>query len=354
MTEALKELFKAYKNLPTGVLVFKDDTLFFVNEHLRSVLLLSNLPDHQIVEIIGEMLGLPSPDAQTLRTFLLENPFFYYRDRIIQIVANSIEGMDIFVLTRLSDATIASIDATRELRELKKTQESESGAEASDGYGALLKRILGNWGDTVYPSIVLYKGIPIKGECSIVEVREEEISIRVENKQLAAAEIGIQWLIGRRRDAMLSGVVSRYDLRRNEIGLRNLEEVSCGFHMRSVIRYDAGENDRCLISLRGRKYSFNLRDVSEKGISIACDDPQALTSFSPDRTYEAVLVLGEKKIEIRAVWIYTMALKGSMMKVAFTIGYNLHNGALIREWLTTAQLERIHEIRGFVQMLSTT
>jgi hypothetical protein len=39
------------------------------------------------------------------------------------------------------------------------------------------------------------------------------------------------------------------------------------------------------------------------------------------------------------------------MKVAFSIGYDLHYGSLLREWLNEKQLQLIKEVHNFVQML---
>lgn len=357
MNDALKELFGAYKHLPVGVMFFKDEKLFFINEHLRNILLLATLSSDEIVNIVGGMVGLESPSHSSLNDFFSRNDFFLYGDRVIQIERQIAEGIHIFVLLRLSEKAIEAVDSTRELRLLRREKAPVSSCTANDEQ-ELLKKVLGTWDKGLFPSIVLYKGIPIKSDCSLLETKEGKIAIQVEKKQLAAAQIGTQWLIGNKRTAMLYGEVCRYDLSKNTVWLKNLTVLSEGFHLRSVIRYAADEeNDRFIISIGGKKRSLILRDVSEKGISIQTDDPSVLVSLSTiaGRTMDASLLLSGNKIALNAVWLYTICLDDSsgMMKVAFSIGYDLHNGELLREWMNAGQLRLIKEIRNFIQMLPT-
>ncbi|WP_310440193.1 hypothetical protein [Sulfuricurvum sp.] len=357
MNDALKELFNAYKYLPVGVMFFKNETLFFVNEHLRTLLLLANLSSDEIIEIIGSMVGLENPSHSTLNDFLTYNDLFLYGDRVIQIERNIADDITIFVLIRLSEKAIEAVDSTRELRLLRR--EKNINTNSTDHNEAeILEKALGSWEKGHFPSIVLYKGIPIKSDCMIMDAKGGEISIKVEKKQLAAAQVGTQWLVGTKRNAMLYGEVCRYDLNRSTVSLENLTILSQGFHLRNVIRYIADEdNDRLILTIQGKKSLLALRNVSEKGISVKTDDTSILVALSTisGRTINAILLLNGNKIAINAVWLYTVPLDESsgMMKIAFTIGYDLHNGALLREWMNAGQLQLIKEVRNFIQMIPT-
>lgn len=353
MNDALKELFSAYKHLPVGVMFFKEEKLFFINDHLRSILLLANLPSDDVIHIIGSMVGLEESSHALLNRFLSHNDFFLYHDRVIQIERQSAEGVDIFVLIRLSDKAIEAIDATHALRQLCHEKAAVSSSAPKSDEHEILHKTLGEWETRNFPSIVLYKGIPIKGECRVSEAKEGHIRLTVEKKQLAAAQIGAQWLVGSKRGTMLSGTVFRYDLGRHSVWLENLEIINEGFHARSVIRYGAEENDRMIVSINSKKISFLLRDVSEKGFSVQTDDAASLVVLSAvkGKTLDVELILGGKSVIAKAVWKYTIALDASMLKAAFTIGYDLHNGALLREWFNGEQLRLIKEVRNFVQMI---
>lgn len=152
---------------------------------------------------------------------------------------------------------------------------------------------------------------------------------------------------------MLSGRISQYNLNERSVWLENLQIVSEGFYRRSVIRYEADESDRIDISIGGKKFSLRLRRVSEKAISIQTDDTATLVALATiaGRTLDAKLLLSGKIIAVKAVWLYTIGIKESLMKVVFTIGYDLYNGTHIRDWLSAEQLRIIKEIQNFVEML---
>lgn len=352
MNDALKELFNAYKHLPVGVMFFKEEKLFFVNDHLRTTLLLANLPSDEIITIIGSMVGLEDPSHLNLNDFLSHNDFFLYRDRIIQIERQSAENVTVYVFTRLSDKVIETVDSTRSLRLLRQPKVF-TGTVTLDEH-EILSRALGKWEEGHFPSVVLYKGIPIKGDCSIFEADNGSIGLNVEKKQLIAAQIGAQWLIGSKKNSMLFGEVYRYDLNSNRVWLGNLTITSEGFHLRNVIRYETEEGDRMIISIAGKKRSLSLLDVSEKGLSIQTDDTAVLVALSAKvgKRLEATLLLEGETIEIDAEWLSTAALgDSSMMKAAFAINYDVHNGNMLRNWLNAQQLRLIKEVRNFVQMI---
>lgn len=353
MTEALKELFDAYKHLPVGVMFFKDQKLFFVNDHLRTILLLQNLETDDVIRIIADMVGLENATHESLCDFFASNDYFLYRDRHLQIDREHYENIDIFVIIRINDASIRTIDETHPLRLMHQTQ-TLSVSKLPENEQLILTKALGSWDKIKLPSIVIYKGIPIKGDCTIVHTHEGEIAIKVEKKQLPAAQIGMQWLIGSRRDKMISGEIIKYDLTESIIWLKNLTIISDGFHLRQVIRYAASPQDQISISINGKKYLSELRDISEQGLSIQSDNGAFLLALSSQKvkTLDAELILPNAKIAVQAVWLYTIALEsGTQMKIAFRIGYDLHNGSLLREWLNLKQLQLIKEVRAFVQMI---
>lgn len=355
MSEALKELFDAYKHLPVGVMFFKDQKLFFVNDHLRNILLLQNLGSDEVIHIIGDMVGLESASHDSLCDFLSSNPFFLYRDRIMQIDRQHFDNTDIFVIVRIADESIVTIDKTRSLRELRQDKVTVD-SKMTEDHCLLLTKVLGNWENGRFPSVVLYKRIPIKGDCAIVHAAQGEIAIKVEKKQLSAAVIGVLWLIGNSREKMISGEVSKYDLNQSVVWLKNLQMVADGFHIRQVIRYITSVEDKMVLVINGKKYTSVLHDTSERGVSIQTDDPALLVAISSakGKTLNAELILTNTKIVVHAVWLYTIALEaGTQMKTAFSIGYDLHNGNLLREWLNAKQLQLIKEVRTFVQMIPT-
>lgn len=356
MDKLLKELFGVYKSLPVGVMVFKDEKLFFVNDHLRSILLLATLPSDDIIQIIGEMLQLESPSHSTLYDFLFHNDYFLYRDRVIQIERQTLEHFSVFVLIRISEQTIGAIDSIQPIRVLRHDKSIKSIPHDESEWKFLFKVLGAKFEERKFPSIVLYNEIPIKGNCSVVEIREGEVGLKIDKRQLIAAEFGKHWLFGIKQNNMILGKVSRYDILLSQIWLKNLTLVSQGFHQRSVIRYTTESGSRLTVSVGGKKRSLILRDVSEKGISIQTDDSETLIALSSmiGKTLHGELLIGKLTIEVKAVYLYTIALKtAEEMKVAFSIGYDSESGAMLREWMNTKQLALIKEVRNYVQMISS-
>jgi hypothetical protein len=352
MTDALKELFNAYKHLPIGVMFFKEEKLFFVNDHLRSVLLLQNLDSDNMIDIIGAMLGLENVTHESLCTFLSSNDFFLYRDQYMQINREHFDGIDVVVILRLSDESINAIDQTRFLRELRHDDVVIPSVSSEEQHQMLDKAFV-DWKNSRFSSMVLYKGIPIKADCTIVHAHAGEIGIRVGRKQLSAAQTGALWLFGNKKK-VLSGEVSHYDLSQSVVWLTNLQIAATGFHMRRVIRYRASEEDQIHFLINGKKYVSPLQEISEKGISIYTEDTALLLALSSSKgeTLNAELILSDSKIAVKAVWLYTTGVKSEKkMKAALMISYEAREETLLREWLTDKQLHLIKEIHTFTEMV---
>lgn len=355
MNKAFKELFGVYKYLPVGVMIFKEEKLFFVNDHLRSILLLATPSSDDIIQIIGDMVQLEAPSHSTLYNFLFHNDYLLYRDRVIQIERQTVEPFTIFVLIRISEQTIGVIDSIQPIRLLHQEKSTVSTPQNENEWKLLYKVLGAKFEDRKFPSIVLYNEIPIKGDCRIVDVHPGEIGLKVDKRQLIAAEIGKHWLFGNKQDKMFSGEVSRYDLLLSKVWLKNLTLVSQGFHQRRVIRYTVESNSRFTVTIGGKKKFLLLRDVSEKGFSIQTDDSATLIALSSmiGKTLHGELIIDNLTVEIKAVYLYTLALNTSeAMKVAFSIGYDSHNESLLHAWMNSKQHSLINEVRNYVQMIS--
>lgn len=355
MNKALQDIFSIYKYLPVGIMAFKEGKLFFVNDHLRNVLLLASLPTDHIIEIIGSMLGLQKRSHHTLHDFLLHNDHFSYKNSIIQIEHQSINNINIFVLIKLSEHIIQAIDATQSLRLLMK-EKTEITSPLKKAEWKLLTEALGpNFEKRKYPSIVLYKEIPIKADCRIIDTKEGMIELSVAKRQLIATKVGKQWLLGIRQDRMVSGKIASYDLTLGRIWLKNLKLVSDGFHLRNDIRYTIKKNGYFTISIKNEKKTLLLHDLSEKGASVQTDDPTILLSFSSmiGKFLNAEITLESLNLKIQAIPLYVMPLNSSgNMKVAFKISYDSYNETLLHAWTNAEQLNLIRKIHNYVQMIS--
>lgn len=355
MDSALRELFYAYKHLPVGVMLFRNRNLFFVNDHLRNVLLLASLPTDHIIDIIGSMLGLEKPSHHDLHDFLLHNNHFLYKNNIIQIEHKSVDNINIFVLIKLSTPTIQAIDATQPLR-LLLNEKIEIISPLKKAEWKLLTEALGpNFEKRKFPSIVLYKEIPIKADCFIIGSQKGMIELSVAKRQLIATKIGKQWLLGIRQDKMVSGKIASYDLQHGRIWLKNLKLVSEGFHLRDDIRYTIKKNGYFTVSLKNEKKTLLLHDLSEKGASAQTDDPAILLTLSSmiGKILNAEIIVESLNLKIEAIPLYIMPVNNAgNMKIAFKISYDSHNETLLHAWTNTEQLNLIRKIRNYVQMIS--
>lgn len=351
MNDALKELFNAYKHLPVMVMFFKEGELFFVNDFLRSELSLDNLQSDQIVKIIGHMLELEEPTHQGLNQYLQDNSSSVYENHIYQIEHNRFDETDVYVLMRISDQTVDLVDKTHSIRSLREKKRAAERRPSIDEH-EVLAQALGQWENTPsYESLVLYKGIPIKGQCEILGIEQGVLKIRVDKRQLIAASPENQWLVGSKKDILLLGQVVRSDLDHYCVYLEKLQLTSKGFNRRTLIRYEADENDQMQMVVDGKKRVLHIHDLSEKGIAVVTEDDILSASLSVSKTHTVSLLLEGKIIEAKASWLYTLPLDTKKIKLAFTIEYDQHCGHLLKEWMTAKQLHLIKEIRNFVQMV---
>lgn len=360
MKEALKELFNAYKHLPVGMLAFSQKRLFFVNAHLRQILLLGTLPGEEVIGIIGSMLGIENPSNDSLYAFFSGNDFFWYKDRLIQIERHESGELSVFVLVRIKSGVVGAIDSSRSIRIIPEPKTSQLASADSERTHTrqLLKEVLGSYEESRIHSVVLYKGIPIKADVSIEAVYQNRIAIRVEKKQLVAAQAGVEWIIGLNHDTVLSGRVVQCLMGNNVVVLEGLQKISAGYHQRSVIRYCVTDpSDVMMIWLKGKEYRFRLRDVSEEGISISVESTQAealeILSGMRHKAVNAQLVLEQKVVPAAVSPLYEVPLEGGTeVKVAFSMQYDSRNDELLHAWLNARQIMLIKEVRNFIQMVS--
>lgn len=356
MNKVLKELFSVYKYFPVGVMLFKDKKLFFVNDHLRNVLLLASLPSEHIIEIISNLLGLEKPSHHSLHEFLLHNNCFLHRNSIIQIEHKSVDNIDLFILIKISNQTIETIDSTQLLRSLQHENTPVVTPHLINEEWRLLINVLGEqFEKRKFTSIVLYKEIPIKADCRVVNIKEGMIELSIAKRQLIATDIGQEWLLGDKEDKMISGKVESYDLQSGKIWLSNLTLVSKGFHLRNDIRYTIEENGYFITSIKKEKKSLQLHDLSEKGLSVRTDDSTVLLALSAliGKTLNAEVSIDTLHLQIKAIPLHIEATDiPGMMKASFKIAYDSHNETLLHHWTINAQINLIKKVQNFVQMIS--
>lgn len=333
------------------VMFFKNKELFFVNEYLRSVLSIDNLDSDHVIAILSQMLQLEDTSHQAVLEFLSENTSLIYENNVYQIEHEHIDELDIFVVVRITAATVSLLDQTHAIRMMREKTFLET-PERSIEIKELLIKVLGAWNDgQTHESLVLYKGIPIKGQCEIVTLEQETIKVLVEKKQLIAANPGTQWLIGSKKNLLLSGRVEGHDLNRQQVTIGSLCLVERGFNRRTLIRYEADENDRLYITVDGKKKGIAIRDVSEKGIAVHTADEALLANISGPKILPARMQLAGKDIQVTVKWLYSIPVEGGMFKAAFTMEYDAHNGMILKDWMTHKQLQLIKEIQNFVRMV---
>lgn len=358
MENAIKGLFYAYKHLPVGVMIFKRRNLFFINDHLQNILLLSALSKDRIIEIIGNRLGIPSPTHGLVHDFLLENSFFSNQNSIIQIEHRIVsDDITIFVFVKISEHTIEAIKNSTPSLPIHLQEKRESASYLKNNEWKLLTNALGtDFENMKFSSIVLYKGIPLKAESKIISISNEMIEITIEKNQLIATEIGKEWLIGIKQDLMVAGDVANYDLKLGRIWLKNLRLISEGFHLRNNIRYAIEKIGHFNILSKNEKIiTLPLHDISEKGVSVQTDDPKVLVTLSSriGKPLDAQIIVDDLNLSVEAIPLYieTMDIPG-MMKVAFSIAYDSHNETLLHNWMNNEQHNVIKKVRNFVQMIS--
>lgn len=351
--DLIKELLRIYNMLPSGMLVFKDERLYYVNRHLRNVLTLGDLPVDKSLAIICGILDI-EPSEASLLTYLNERRFFTYKGKIIQISGSREGAYAVFVFARIDDMVLEALDVPRAPKPEARIEEEPlpETRELSRRHLEMLKYFEKhkNLKATGY---VLYKGIPLIAENVVVQPFKETLVVRVETKQLIAASEGSAWILKIENGVTVGGSVVYRNNDKRYVFLGDLHTAAEGFHQRENIRYAFG--DGMSLTFPGGTASVTLKvlDLSEKALRTVTSDAALLEALGQNtRPFRAELSYGGTAVSLACTFAREAGRCEGEAAVVFSFGADEHVMVTLREWLHNRQIELIKEIREAARTLS--
>ncbi len=352
--ETLKELLRIYSHLPTGVIVFKNGALYFINDHLRKVLSLGDLPPVKSLEVIGGILELPLQETKLL-DFFLENPYFVYKQKRILITAKKYEHYDIFVFTYIHEAMMEHFGIASQTHDIEPIDAAaiEAADTVTPEEHRNLLEMLDKRRKASPTGYTLYKGVPLIAENVVVQSFKETLVIRVGDKQMISAREKTAWILRFDTGECIEGVVTHTNEAKRMVFLSALRSVTHGFYQRSSIRYDTDGEVSLSLKLPHGNVELAVLELSEHALRLVTDDARVLEALSKPKTvFKPVLRFEEHTVDLSCRFLKEAGRCEGEAAVILSYSADSNDRALLQEWRNNRQLELIKEIREFTKSLS--
>jgi hypothetical protein len=348
-TDALKELLKIYTQLPSGVLVFKDSELSFINNHLRNIVTLGNLPMNDCLKTLTSMLNIPSSN-ESLLNFFTNNTFFSYKTKHIQISYNKYKEYEIFVFTRLDASVLEEIfinfkEATKIIMKdievpTYKLEEEKEDTEILEYFEKNR-----NVKTTGY---VLYKGVPLISENIVLQIYKNLLAVKIEDKQMICSKIGALWIIKTNEGIIFQAVVKNTNNAKKLIFLSTPKIIQNGFDKRECIRYKLNPKLPLVISLANKQATLYAIEVSENSLKALTDNATVLENISKSEDIiHATMQINEQTISLSCKFFREGDRYDQKAEIILLFTLDINSNSILNKWLNEQQIKVIREVQTF-------
>ncbi|MDY0196170.1 MAG: hypothetical protein RBR33_08940 [Sulfurovaceae bacterium] len=351
-TNILKEFLKLYNQLPCGVVIFKNEDLYFINNHLRNILTLENLDVENSLDVIASMLQLPSSSAQLL-AFFLNKSFFTYKEKYIQISHKSYEEYKIIVLIKLDSSVLEEIfiNFKEETKiTMQEIEDSISEPKEQKQDSKILEYFEKNH-NVKTTGIVLYKGVPLISENIVLRTYGNLLVVKIENKQMISSKIGTNWIIKTEQGIVFQAVITSVNNAKKFIFLSNPKIIEDGFYNRKLIRYELNQFLTLEIYLNKKKIILDIVDISENSLKVLTDNANILKALTEIKdSIEATIMIKEKIINLTCRFLKEGKRYNQKAEIIFLFTLEESSKIVLNKWLNEQQIKAINEIRTFKEI----
>lgn len=322
--------FSLFNILPTGVMIFKNQKVEFINQHILDVLSIGYFSTKNAVELIVKIFDVK--DEEELCIFLSNHDFFDTQTKRIQIEQNRYEDYDVFTFSRINIPMAEKIplDSTN-LN--KKVDIDEKVAKLFKLNNIKKVKVM-----------TLYKGVPIKNYGKIIRVNMDSIEVIVEPKhRISLLERDDILLIvnTKKGSSVLHGYVVKSD--KNVFKIKNFYLSKEDVHLRDGLRVKFSTST--IAKTGGRE--FEVYDISMKGISIKISRSEE-EEFLKERKF-LKLFLEESELHLNLKYLKTVRDNEKILKIIFLISLNSEDTSVLNQFIVKRQneiLREIHEYNG--------
>ena len=320
--------FSLFDSLPNGVIVFKNNKVVYMSQHILDVLNLTYLSRRNALEILTKMLHVEK--EQDLFDFFSTHDFFINYDKVIQINHNRDGDYDIFLFTLVFE-TIVSHNIIKEKITPARKYIDEKVAE----YFKInkLERV---------QALTFYKGIPLKNYAQILRISKDAIELDVDKKHLISLKEKneITLIFNEKRSSVIIGEI--VETKNTRFSIKNFYLAKEGMHQRDGVRV---KTNGTLFILVGAQ-EFEVYDISKKGISIFIHNEQEEQLLKMQRS--TTLLIQNEMLEISLSYLKTVYENEKVLKIIFTIQTSKESKKRIEEYITSKQNEILREIHQFL------
>lgn len=321
--------FSLFNILPTGVMIFKDKKVEFINQHILDVLSIGYFSTKNAVELIIKIFNVK--DEEDLFIFLSNHDYFDTQTKRIQIEHSRYEDYDIYVFARINSSIAQKIPHS---------DVKTKNADIDEKVAKLFK--LNNIKKVKV--MTLYKGVPLKNYGKIIRVNMDSIEVIVEPKhRISLLERDDILLIvnTKKGSSVLHGDVVKSN--NNVFTIKNFYLSKEDVHLRDGLRVKF--NTSTIVKTGGRE--FEVYDISMKGISIKISSSQE-EEFLKERKF-LKLFLEESELHLDLKYLKTVSDNGNILKIIFLISANSEDGSKLNQFIVKRQNEILREIHEYEQ-----
>jgi hypothetical protein len=347
----IQELLRVYSHLPLGLLLFKNKKLFFINQHLREVIVLGTIDNENAVKIICSTLGIESNEKE-LYTFLSEKKFFQYKQKYIQISSKKVSEFDIFVFTRIDENLLEHLNKTPEVDFIPiKINDVLSNLQSPKEHLKLLEYFDKKRNSSI-TTHAIYKGLPLISKSRILRAHDNALVIKLEDKQLIAAVKDTPWMLKASLDINIKGTVVHFDKEKKYLFLKNLHRVKQDYNERLSIRYQPEEAVNATLSIESHIFSLALIDINEHAFKVVTDNKVIVDEIENySGVIQTQIVLDKKTIHLKSKAVMKARVFNGKASIILDYTSDKENLLLLQEWRNNRQLEIIKEVHSFSQSL---
>lgn len=327
------EDFKAFDLVPNGIIVFENEKITFINQHMRDILNVNFLSLKNTTEIL--LLTLKIENEKELFLFFTQHEFFRHREKVIAIERNFDGSVDIFSFFALTPRFLERLE--QQEPEPVSVKEANVDSQVSNFFRTnnVLK----------LKALTFYKGLPLKNFAKIVRVSNDSIDVEIDDKHkvsllqsddiilIAKTEKGRLVLHGHVRNVL-----------NNIFTIHNFKLVKEDMHLRQSIRIKPSTIVNAIVHDR----TFKVYDISELGISISISNEDEEKFLKEQKSIK--ITIFREILEIQIKYLKTIRSEnGEILKIIFLILSAGKGSKIIHDYLSQQQTEIIREVHNYIQ-----
>lgn len=320
--------FSLFNTLPMGVMVFKNQKVEFINQHILDVLSIGYFSSKNAIELIVKIFNVK--DEDNLFLFLSNNDYFDVGSKRIQIEHNRYEDFDIFAFSRIN-SSLASKVSPEKINLNKKIYIDEKVAKHFKLNNIQKVKVL-----------TLYKGVPLKNYGKIIRINADSIEVLVEPKHRISLLEGRDILLlvnTKKGTSVLHGDVIKND--NNLFTIKNFYLSKNDMHLRDGLRVKLSADS----TIEAGSREFEVYDISMKGISIKIQNSEE-EEFLKERKSLKLLLEGSE-LHLGLKYLKTISKDEKILKIIFLISTSSDDALKLNAFIVKRQNEILREIHEY-------